>query len=1032
MHVLNMSNLVGIRFILRLSVITVVMIYQLNITQSSRSCVVTKNNTKGGEIEVLGETTEFCYLPMITRSSVVVLEASSTSSPFYVYLEREYADHCSNGSYAMINGQACQVESCYAVFTMFTQNRFQLNLQGNISISLKEIQSMDQSIHVYSECIEYDQDFTENINVSSNVKCKVKWYQQVISCNPQNDKNKEYCRISFPKHCNASLGYREVKCVENEEENQIALLVYPDIERLNLRGNNILNINNYTFYKLSDLKEIYLDWNQLQHLPIGVFDNLGDLIVIGLSFNQLVSIDKGIFEDLQKLVELYFYGNRIKTIESGCLQNLAKLALLNLGYNMLTSLPTDTFQGLHSLKQLYIERNQIKTIETGCFPNLANLTHLSLGYNMLTSLPTDMFQGLHNLLELELNRNQIKTIQSGCFQNLTNLTDLSLGYNMLTSLPTDTFQGLHSLKELYVYANQNMTSLPRGLLHNLTQLTSLLLRSNTIMTIETESFKDLRELVNLFLHQNALAHLYSGIFTGMGNLELLLIGSNLLRSIDPDVFHPLSKLKSLGLSNNMLTELNTEWFQGLTNLETLFLGGNRFHTMRRGMLTGLTKLKILALPFNQLDKLDIDLFYETLNLDFLDMEFNRLQNIPNIKHLVNLKNLNIRGNPLLQIKKLTLPIDIRLEVSQHEICKCFVSTNMTNITCSASDPRSPYLTCNRLLADRALVAMMWLISLNAIGGNVFVLAWKQRHGQKNSVQDLLLSNLAISDTIMGIYMLIIACADVYFGKEFPMYSESWRAGITCRTAGGLSILSSEASVFFVTLISIDRFICVKFPFTIRKLSKRSARLAITLIWLFSLALEVVPSSLAGRSEQFYDNSHVCIGLPLSLTSKYSVTQFSKRIENGKYFFGFNTFNTTYHGEFHGKHFSNVIFLGVNGLCYLVILACYIEIVHTTLKSSKRSGLNKELKDELRMTLKVTAIVATDFCCWFPIILLGILVQTTVITLPASVYAWCVTFVIPINSAINPYLYTISNVISDWRKQKAKRQKQLENDTGEGN
>ena len=462
------------------------------------------------------------------------------------------------------------------------------------------------------------------------------------------------------------------------------------------------------------------------------------------------------------------------------------------------------------------------------------------------------------------------------------------------------------------------------------------------------------------------------------------------------------------------------------------LGSNRFRTMRREMFTRLTKLKELNLSYNQLDKVDFDLFYETSSLNFLDLSFNRLQNIPNVKQLAKLKYLNIRGNPLLQIKKntvsnvLTLPKHTELQVSQHEICQCFVTTNrMENIACSASDPRSPYLTCNRLLADRALVAMMWLIGVNAIGGNVFVLAWKQKHGQKYKVQDLLLSNLAVSDFVMGIYMLIIACADLYFGIEFPMYSESWRSGIICRIAGGLSILSSEASVFFVTLISIDRFICVRFPFTTKKLNKRFARVAIALIWLFSLALGAVPSSLAGRNDQFYDNSHVCIGLPLSLIKKYSVNQIFELIDKGAYFTPISTFNTTYHGEFHGKHFSNTIFLGLNGICYLVIFGCYIEIVRATFKSSKRSGLNKELKDELRMTLKVTAIVATDFCCWFPIIVLGILVQTRVITLPASVYAWCVTFVIPINSAINPYLYTISNVISDWRKQKAKRQKQLE-------
>ena len=78
-----------------------------------------------------------------------------------------------------------------------------------------------------------------------------------------------------------------------------------------------------------------------------------------------------------------------------------------------------------------------------------------------------------------------------------------------------------------------------------------------------------------------------------------------------------------------------------------------------------------------------------------------------------------------------------------------------------------------------------------------------------------------------------------------------------------------------------------------------------------------------------------------------------------------------------------------------------------------------MKEQIRLTTKVTAIVATDFCCWFPVIILGILVQTRVIELHPSVFAWCVTFVLPVNSAINPYLYTIGEIVSKYRKNQSR-------------
>ena len=268
-------------------------------------------------------------------------------------------------------------------------------------------------------------------------------------------------------------------------------------------------------------------------------------------------------------------------------------------------------------------------------------------------------------------------------------------------------------------------------------------------------------------------------------------------------------------------------------------------------------------------------------------------------------------------------------------------------------------------------------------------------------------------------MLIIASADIYFADQFPMYSESWRSGITCRIAGALSIISSEASVFFVTLISIDRFICIRFPFSTKKITKKLAIRLAGLTWILSILLGTIPSLLAGRNFKFYDNSHVCMGLPLALTKHYRTeTDYIERITNITAFdlFVHEVPRNELDGLSNGLYFSVAVFLGLNCICYLIILACYIEIVRGVRKSSKRLGRSPDMNEQLRLTTKVTAIVATDFCCWFPIIILGILVQTRVISLSSSVFAWCVTFVLPINSAINPYLYTIAEIISK-RKEK---------------
>ena len=188
---------------------------------------------------------------------------------------------------------------------------------------------------------------------------------------------------------------------------------------------------------------------------------------------------------------------------------------------------------------------------------------------------------------------------------------------------------------------------------------------------------------------------------------------------------------------------------------------------------------------------------------------------------------------------------------------------------------------------------------------------------------------------------------------------------------------------------------------------------------FSLALGILPSILAGRYFKFYDNSHVCIGLPLALTKMYFTERSDKRIqpEGTRLFYTMPEHTTHFLGVANGLYFSTAIFLGLNCLCYLIILGCYIEIFRAVIKSSKQAGRTRDMKEQINLTTKVAAIVATDFLCWFPVIVMGILVQARVITLPPSVYAWSVTFILPINSAINPYLYTLSEVISNYRKKK---------------
>ena len=65
------------------------------------------------------------------------------------------------------------------------------------------------------------------------------------------------------------------------------------------------------------------------------------------------------------------------------------------------------------------------------------------------------------------------------------------------------------------------------------------------------------------------------------------------------------------------------------------------------------------------------------------------------------------------------------------------------------------------------------------------------------------------------------------------------------------------------------------------------------------------------------------------------------------------------------------------------------------------------------------IVLTDFFCWMPVIVIGILVQSNAVddTNIRNNYSWIVALVLPLNAALNPYIYTFATEIRNRKKNK---------------
>ena len=316
---------------------------------------------------------------------------------------------------------------------------------------------------------------------------------------------------------------------------------------------------------------------------------------------------------------------------------------------------------------------------------------------------------------------------------------------------------------------------------------------------------------------------------------------------------------------------------------------------------------------------------------------------------------------------------------------CCTIDNLKTVTECLPEP-DQFSSCEDLIRVKVLRVFMWLLGISALFGNIFVIGTRLKNtwdgslqSEATRVQATIVSHLAVADCLMGVYMLIIAIADSYYRNRYAEYAERWQTSFVCKFAGFLSMLSSEASVFFMFVISVDRFLRIVFPFSRLKMRPNVAKIVIVIVWATSGLISLIPLFAKDYfGDEFYGRSTVCLALPLT------------------------------HDKPAGWQYSVAIFLVVNLIAFLFMALCYITIYTHVKYASKRlrRALKKSRMEEAQLAVRMAIVIISDLCCWMPIIIMGFLSLNGTVTIPATIYAWTAVFILPLNSSLNPYLYTL--------------------------
>ncbi|XP_047485020.1 leucine-rich repeat-containing G-protein coupled receptor 5-like isoform X2 [Penaeus chinensis] len=757
-----------------------------------------------------------------------------------------------------------------------------------------------------------------------------------------------------------------------------AFAAYPSLQYLRLSGNRISSVSPKAFQGVK-LQNLYLDNNQLVGLVAGSLPE--SLVELSLEDNFFITIPPAVslIRDLQTL---NLARNKVTHLRNGDLLGNDKLLSLSLHQNQIVEVDDEAFTPLTSLQVLDLTENQLRLIPPAIL-SLTQLRRLHLGNNQLTYISEESFKGLSLLKQVVLQPNPLAAVHNEAFSHLPSLTKLILKeirdleefpslngtHNLellridrasLKSVPDNLCSFTPRLLSLNLHLN-SITSIPQ--LTNCSHLRLLDLSNNALTSLGHYKFVGAPSLQDLLLHHNKITYIPADAFTGLSKLQVLALQHNQIKEIQPDAFLPLVGLEDINLGDNLFSELPHHGLEGVSSIK---VHNNRHLRVFPGP-ESFPNVQILALsyayhccPFLSLEEEsdETDIISEDVVFDISQIRdiHPALWNTSNTWTDSALANLTSTTSPDIPVMEALNPDSVWRQNSAH-------ATTGARVRPQCIPLPGPFMPCRDLFDWWTLRCGVWIVFLLALMGNGVVVVVLVAAYAKMDVPRFLVTNLAMADFFMGVYLGFLAVVDASTLGEFRMYAIPWQMSPACQVAGFLGVLSSELSVYTLAVITLERNYAITHAMHLQKrLSLRQAAYIMAIGWLFALTMALLP--LAGVSD--YRKFAVC--LPF---------------------------------ETDGAGLGYVVFLMfINGVAFLILMGCYFKI-YCAIRGSQAWNSN-----DSRIAKRMALLVFTDLICWAPIAFFSLTAAFNLQLISLEEAKVFTVFILPLNSCCNPFLYAL--------------------------
>ncbi|EDV25058.1 uncharacterized protein TRIADDRAFT_12560, partial [Trichoplax adhaerens] len=342
--------------------------------------------------------------------------------------------------------------------------------------------------------------------------------------------------------------------------------------------------------------------------------------------------------------------------------------------------------------------------------------------------------------------------------------------------------------------------------------------------------------------------------------------------------------------------------------------------------------------------------------------------------LNKLEKLNINDNRLEYIKPNTFNSTINLKelASTRPYLCCIVPAKIT--TCSPVPDLDSASSCENILVHTSLKLSVWIMAIAAFIGNILVIVTNRSNKMKKTSKstELVFNSLALSDFLMSTYLIIIGVNDQIYNDRYAQYAEEWLKSPACIIASFLISTSSMMSVIMMLLISIDRYSITVNPFTASHVRFKRTKIALGLGWSVTciyVAIPVIMSINQPADLRLYQFSFICS--PSNLSHRFYATW-------------------------------TLSFVLIQLISWIITLVIYVLLLREVSKTRRSIRSNAQSRNGT-IAIRLSLILVTDLAAWLPIYVISALgiIQGSI---NVFILQFAVILAIPLNSAINPYIY----------------------------